>query len=196
MEDIFEKILEKVKGRMGTDHLHGVGHVLRVYYFATKFGEKLHADMDVLKAAALLHDIARPLEDDDPNIDHATLSAEIAKSILEEVGFPKEKIEEVLHAIRSHRFKKGEKPKTLEAKILQDADRLDALGAMGIFRTIYWSGTNKRSVEDTIKHFEEKILKLPELMNTEPGKRMAEERVKIVSEFVQALRAELRRDSR
>jgi len=196
MEDIFEKILEKVKGRMGTDHLHGVGHVLRVYYFATKFGGKLHADMDVLKAAALLHDIARPLEDDDPNIDHATLSAEIAKSILEEVGFPKEKIEEVLHAIRSHRFKKGEKPKTLEAKILQDADRLDALGAMGIFRTIYWSGTNKRSVEDTIKHFEEKILKLPELMNTEPGKRMAEERVKIVSEFVQALRAELRRDSR
>ncbi len=193
-ERFWQSLKDIVEARLKVGSTHSFDHVERVTRFAIYIGEKVGADMDVLKASALLHDIARDLEDENPAIDHAEEGAKMAEKILAELGFPRSKIESVVYAIRVHRFRKGEKPKTIEAQILQDADRLDALGAMGIYRTIYHSGRLGRSVEETVKHFKEKILRLPDFMNTLVAKELARKKVKIVKEFVEALEADMRGD--
>jgi len=93
--------------------------------------------------------------------------------------------------IEVHRFRKGVIPKTLEAKILQDANRLDALGAIGIYRVIVHSCIHKRSIQETIQHFEEKILRLKDFIHTETAKRIAAKKIKIVGDFVKRLKEEI-----
>ena len=134
-----EEILKKAKKyykELETDFSHNFDHFLRVERLAKRIGKDERADLEVLEAASLLFDVARGSEDKGEVEDHAKASAEIARKILNEIGFPQKKIESVCHAIEVHRKSKNKQPDTLEAKILQDADYLDAMGAVDVARVI------------------------------------------------------------
>jgi len=181
---------------------HDKYHVERVYNLATLLAREEKADLDVVKAAVLLHDIARAMEDEDIIDDHSKEGAKMARKILEEVNFPKGKIESVVHCIGVHRFRKGLVPKSLEAKILQDADRLDMLGAMGIARVFTRGGWSNKPIHDpsalpkakydgrsesSVNHIYEKLLKIKDTINTKTARRIAEERHKYVEQFLERL---------
>lgn len=170
---------------------HGFSHVERVFNLCLHIGREEGADLEILALAALLHDIARPLEDVGKVEDHAAEGARIAKRFLLGLGYLPEKAEAVAHAIEAHRFSRGPEPQTLEAKILSDADKLDAIGAIGVARVFMYSGEHGRDIEASLKHFEEKILKLKDLMYTETAKRMAEERHRFTVEFIERIRREI-----
>ncbi len=189
--DVVEEI---VKGVMSSDPVHGYPHVERVKHLALKIASNYpEADKEVIELSALLHDIARNGRGNNAKegFDHALASARVAEVILKALGLPKEKVEAVAHAIEAHSFSAGREPKSLEAKILSDADKLDALGAIGVVRVFMYSATIGRSIKDSIAHFESKILKLPSLMWTPEGKEEARRRVKFVVEFLRELKAEL-----
>lgn len=186
---MIDKIIEFVKERMDSDLSHGFDHVLRVVKFCQIIGKSENAEMKILIPAAYLHDIARPLEEINKSIDHAKLGSQIALDFLKKIDYPY--AYEIAYAIEVHRFSKGIIPKTLEARILQDADKLDAMGAMGIYRTIAYSVSNKNSFEEIVSHFEDKILKLKDLMHTKTAKKMAEARYALVFEFVQSFKEDL-----
>jgi uncharacterized protein len=119
------------------DPVHGFDHVLRVLHMAERIGDELGADLEVLRAAALLHDAAGAAPGPDSGrATHEQASAEFAAGELRREGWPDDRIEQVAHCIRSHRFRSVEAPRTLEAKILYDADKLDVVGAFGVARTI------------------------------------------------------------
>lgn len=119
------------------DPVHGFDHVLRVLRMAEQIGAQLGADLKILRAAALLHDAAgaHPGQPGGRG-DHEQASAEFARKILEEEGWDDGAIRAVEHCIRAHRFRGVDKPQTMEAMILFDADKLDVLGAFGVARTI------------------------------------------------------------
>ena len=120
---------------------HDFSHTKRVLNMCMRIGKKEGADQEILHAAALLHDIAR-VEADSNQACHAELSALRAREILLKTSFPKDKIEDVIHCIGTHRFRSDNPPKTLEAQILYDADKLDAIGAIGICRAYAYCGEN------------------------------------------------------
>nr|MBC7244329.1 HD domain-containing protein [Chloroflexota bacterium] len=121
----------------GVDAAHNFDHVLRVLKLAERICEAEGADMEILRAAVLLHDVARVAEDEGGPC-HAREGAERARAIL--AGHPAEKVEAVAHAIATHRFRDSAIPQTLEARILYDADKLDAIGAIGVARAYAIAG--------------------------------------------------------
>ncbi len=165
---------------------HDDDHVKRVVKLAVYIAEKEGANVEIVQKAAELHDIAR----DKPN--HAIESAKVARDILKRKGYNEDFIEKVVHCIEAHSFSSGIKPKTLEAMVLSDADKLDAIGAIGIARAFMFSGENGRSIEDTLKHFEEKLLKLKDLLYTETAKKLAKERHEFLVKFYEQIRKELK----
>lgn len=177
------------RGFFEREGTHGFSHVKRVLNLCMHIGKQEGADLEVLALAALLHDVARPLESRGIIEDHAREGARIAREFLEKRGYPK--VGEVVHAIETHRFSKKKPPKTLEAKILSDADKLDAIGAIGVARVFMYSGEHGRSMEYSLKHFEEKILKLKDLMHTETARKMALERHRFTAKFVERIRREI-----
>ncbi|MET1124868.1 MAG: HD domain-containing protein [Archaeoglobaceae archaeon] len=164
---------------------HDEGHVRRVVRLARYIALKEGANLEVVTKAAELHDIARESEN------HAKVSAERARLLLKEQGYGSDFVEAVAHAIESHSFSSGCDPRTLEAKVLSDADKLDAMGAIGVARAFMFSGERGRSIEDTLKHFEEKLLKLKDTLHTETAKKLAESRHKFLLEFYRRIREEL-----
>jgi len=200
-----ESLFEKMKQRSGEFYRHAHhsrSHVERVYNLAMRIAKKENADLDVVKASALLHDIARAMEDEGKIEDHATEGAKMARRILGEVNFPDEKIKKVVYCIEVHRFRKNVKTESLEAKILQDADRLDMIGAIGIARVFARGGWQNMPIHDpsippkgrydgrsltSVNHFYEKILKIKDTLNTSTAKVIAEERHKFVEEFLERL---------
>jgi len=219
MDQIFskiKKILEKNKYCPG----HNFDHVLRVYKFCLKLAESENVDFEVLQAAALLHDIGGGREIDDPSgkTDHAVVGAEMAKPILKNLGFSKEKIQHIQDCIISHRYKNNNKPKTLEAKILFDADKLDAIGAIGVAREFVWVGRNnaniykKTNINRYIKNntrggiegrirdktlhspqieFEVKVKFLTKNLHTKKARKIAKERFKFHKDFLARLEKEI-----
>lgn len=200
-DSIFEKIKDRSKQFLKLSH-HDRSHVERVYNLAVRIAEEENGDLDVVKAAALLHDIARAREDKGAIVDHATEGAKMARKILEEVDFPKQKMDKVLYCIETHRFKAGLNAKNLEAKILQDADRLDIIGAIGIARVFTRGGWGNKPIYDpsippkekydgksltSLNHIHEKILKVKNSINTSSAKKIAEQRHKFVEQFVERL---------
>lgn len=143
MEEKFLKIKEIVEKEQYCS-AHQIDHIERVYNLCLHLAEGEDVDLDVLKAAVLLHDIAGAKEMDDStgNTDHAIEGAKMAEPILRELGFSEEKIKHIQDCIISHRYKTKNKPKTLEAKILFDADKLEAVGAIGVARAFSWIGRN------------------------------------------------------
>ncbi len=134
----------------GASPAHDINHVMRVYNLCLGLARyEPTVDLDVLRTAALLHDIARTKEDEDAGalgLDHAILGAEMSAKILRKLGYPKEKIERVKHCIASHRFREENPPRTIGAKILSDADKLDVLGATGIARSFTIGGENGQKI--------------------------------------------------
>jgi len=160
-----------------------------VRFIAVSLADAEGADHDICEAAALLHDIGRgrPAE---PSSGHAAVSAERAKPILERVGCPPEKVPVILSAIAQHSFHQGETPRELEARILQDADRLDAMGAVGIARAFMRAGEQGRSLAAAVDHFHEKLLRLQDQMHTPAARAMAARRHQILVRFLEDLAAE------
>lgn len=206
---IFAELEREAKSFMETHHFggHDFAHILRVKKLCKAIGEKENVDMQVLIASALLHDLGRDHERKNPTIDHAEKSAEIAEKILCKVGFPSKKIPAVVYAIKTHRFSKGVVPSTLEAKILQDADRIDISGAVGIAVTFAFGGVHNskiyelddpfaenRVLDDSryiIDHFQTKLLHLPETMHTKMGREIAEARRRFMQSFIEQFKAEV-----
>jgi len=185
-----------------SDFSHGFTHIQRVLTFCFVIGKKEGGDLETLEAAALLHDIARNQEDSGEIEDHAKEGAKLAEKILKEIGFPEEKIQNVVHCVFVHRSK-GEPPQTIEAKILQDADRLDALGAVDVARVIGSSFQSKefnrpvyidepyvdendghKSAIHYLIHKTVQPKRKPENFNTETGRKIAKERFKFSLEFI------------
>ena len=128
------EILRIIREKL-TCSAHNLDHVMRVYNLClvlAKYEENV--DLEVLVPAALLHDIARVEEigDKTGKIDHAVLGSELAGDILKNMDYDEEKVEKIKHCILAHRYRTGNEPSTIEAKILFDADKLDAIGAVGV----------------------------------------------------------------
>lgn len=164
---------------------HDRGHISRVRRVAVYIATEEGADVEVVAKAAELHDVARGRED------HARVGAEIARRLLHGQGYPPEFIDKVTHCILSHSFSSGITPATLEAKVLSDADKLDAIGAIGIARAFLYSGETGRSLEETQRHFEEKLLRLKDSLYTDTARRLAVERDRFLREFYAQLEQEL-----
>jgi uncharacterized protein len=162
---------------------HGYEHTERVIEICKVLGKALKADMSILIPAAILHDIGRERDN------HAYHSAEIAREILRDLNYPM--IDEIIHAIEVHSFSAGGQAKTLEAQILSDADKLDAIGAIGIYRAAMFSYEHKRPWEDFIEHFQEKLLKLKDLTYTDKAKSLAEGRHQFLKAFLEEFKREI-----
>jgi len=149
--------------------------------------------MRVLGAAALLHDIGRPKEEKTGK-SHAILSGEMSREFLRDTGYEKDEIAEVIDAIRTHRFSENIEPNSLEGEILSDADKLDAMGAIGVFRAIARATLRGLGIPGFLKHAEEKLLKLVDCMYTQEAQRIAQERYDLLHAFVEELKTEIRTD--
>jgi uncharacterized protein len=169
---------------------HTLDHTTRVYNLCMKIGKELDANLRVLGAAALLHDVGRPREDE-TGISHSILSGEMGRGVLSESGFTDIEIDQVVEAIRTHRFSEGLEPYSLEGRILSDADKLDAMGAIGVFRAIAQAESKRGGMEAFLKHADDKLLKLKDLMYTEPSRIEAEKRHKTLEAYVEQLRSEI-----
>ncbi len=175
------------------DDIHGFEHVKRVYNLCLKIGKECDANLYILKIAAFLHDIGRlRVREDGLKQNHAEVSAQMALKFLKkfEKELGKETIERILHAIRAHSFSNNIPPETLEAKVLSDADKLDALGAIGLYRTIGFTVKHRGNLRDVIDHLEKKILNLREQMNLTTSKQVANERHKILYDFYTRIKKE------
>jgi uncharacterized protein len=189
---------------------HDFQHILRVYKNAEMISKQEESvDLDIVLAAALLHDLVVYPKGSSKTINSADDSAEIAKKILLEYkNYPREKIEKVADAIRTHSYSKRLVPETLEGKILQDADRLDAIGAIGIARTFSVGGSENRSLYNptdpfyeserqlddmqwTLDHIKKKLMILKNSMYTKTAKKIAEERTEFMELFLNQLRKEI-----
>ena len=187
----------------GAEAGHDWFHIERVWKLSKKIAEKEGGNLEVIELSALLHDIA------DPKFHNGdeTLALKISKNFLEEIHVEGELIEQVLFVIKNISFKnRAEAPENppLELQIVQDADRLDAIGAIGIARTFNFGGFKnnlmyhpeikpnlgmnkkeyKKSNGTTINHFYEKLLLLKDLMNTETAKKIASERHNFMLQFL------------
>ena len=196
------------------DPVHDFEHVLRVYRMAERLAQAEGADLTIVRAAAWLHDArgSAPGENNGLRAAHHLASAEFAGQVLAHKGWPAEGIAAVQHCIRAHRFRsQDEKPETLEAMGLFDADKLDVLGAIGAARTIAYAALDgEPSYAEPSEHFlqtgeteagephssyHEFLFKLRHVKNrllTSSGKALAEARHAFMVEFYQQLQAEVR----
>ncbi len=184
-------IQELFRGNAGG---HDAEHTLRVYRNTLLIAEKeleKRPGFSVRTAAlaALLHDA------DDHKLFH-TRNNENARRFLEENQVPAEEIEKICAAINAVSFSqnKDRAPETAEGKIVQDADRLDALGAVGIARTFAYGGEHGRPMAESVRHFYDKLLLLKDRMNTETGKALAEKRHAFLEAFLKELLEELQEE--
>ncbi len=176
---------------------HDFSHAERVYRLAMRIAIAEGADLFVVRMAALLHDIGRAEEakNGDAGDIHEELSVRMAGPILDKLGVTADKKQAILHAIATHRHRRGGEPETLEAKCLFDADKLDSLGAVGIARSYLWLGEHGRSVyyppeqyaaidpkdnsaevDSTQREWHIKLKGLKDKMYTATGRKIAQER--------------------
>jgi uncharacterized protein len=192
----------------GRDPAHDFQHIMRVYKNAKLIGQRERADMEILLPAVLLHDIVVYPKGGDKSSRSSDESADLAENILQEYGYSQDKINGISLCIRKHSYSNGLVPASLEGKILQDADRLDALGAIGIARTFSVGGSEKRTfynpndpfcrstraLDDgqwTLDHFQIKLLKLKDLMHTRTAKKIAQQRTKFMVLFIKEMKKEI-----
>ncbi len=122
------------------DGAHDGQHVYRVLFFALDIAQSYEIDLDVLIASALLHDIGRDSQYENNKIDHAVVGSKIAYEFIKKLGWNDEKANHIRKCISTHRYRRSNEPESMEAKILFDADKLDATGTMGIARTLAYKG--------------------------------------------------------
>ena len=217
-EEKHKKILEIVQEKL-TCSAHSLDHVLRVHNLCLLIADdKENVDLEILIPSALLHDIARVEESEDVTgkVDHAALGSEMAEDILMKLGYEEEKISKIKHCIKTHRFRTGNEPKTIEAKILFDADKLDAIGATGIARTFMLAGQfgqrlilnenmdrylksntvengrlKKMSEHTPFMEYELKLKNISKKLYTKKGKELGKERARLMNEYFESLKAEI-----
>lgn len=207
--DLIERTREYVSEILADEpSTHDMSHIERVEDVCMRIREQEGGDELVLRLAALLHDVGI-IKEHEQGGDHAQYSAEIAQEFLTVAGADKDLTEHVTACIRSHRFSSGLEAHTLEARILQDADRIDALGAVGIFRSLVSMGAlramrstigtvKERSMnaynEDPLEGFYEymnnKPFKILERLNSGTAREIARERLKLMHVYLNALQEE------
>ena len=202
------KLFKQVEKRMANnDSAHDFEHVLRVYRNAERICKKEDVESRLVLTAALLHDIVSFRKSDKRSKTSSNKSSTEAKKILQKYNYSEKDVSIIANAIETHSYSKNKTPKTLEGKILQDADRLDALGAIGIARTFAVGGAEKRSFYNTkdafcltrrpddqvwtVDHFYKKLLLLESKMNTKTAKIEAKYRTKIIKKFLNDLKKEI-----
>lgn len=204
-EEQFEGFLDGQSA--DADAAHDRAHVRRVVHSARRLAEEEGAQLDVVVPAAWLHDCVVVPKDSTERPDAATMAAEAAADFLEQEGYPERWIPQIEHAIEAHSFSGTAEPDTLEAKVVQDADRLDALGAIGLARCLMVGGSLGQTLYDpddpfcehrpaddsqfTIDHFFEKLLRLPETMHTAAGREEAEHRASFLRTYLDRLGEEI-----
>ena len=194
-----------------TDPVHDFSHIERVYRMAERLARAEGADLEIVRAAALLHDADGTTPGSDERKEHHLRSAEFAGTILEAEGWPDERIQAVQHCIRAHRYRDDrEPPETIEAKVLFDADKLDVLGAIGAVRatvyaalagTPFYSAPSAQFLEtgneepgELHSAYHEHIFKLRNVekrMYTTTAKALARERCQYLDDFFTQLIAEI-----
>ena len=206
VQDMIIKRVERMLRRR--DPAHDFHHIMRVYKNAEIIGRSEGTDMEVLLPAVLLHDIVVYPKGSAKSSRSSDQSADLAKKILDNYGYSRNKISQICYCIRAHSYSKKVVPTSLEGRILQDADRLDALGAIGIARTFSVSGSENRTfynavdpfcrsgrnLDDkrwTLDHFQTKLLKLEKNMHTETAKKIARERTSFMLLFISQLQNEI-----
>ena len=205
-EELATDLMPHVIGN-ASDASHDLSHLLRVWRNVQKISEVEGGNQEVLVAATLLHDCVDVPKDSPMRSRASRLAAEKATTLLESRGWAKERTALVGHAIEAHSFSAQIAPRTLEAMILQDADRLDAIGYTGIARCFYVSGRLGRALYDpedpdaanrtlndlnfAIDHFKTKLLKLSGSFQTEAGQALAKIRHDVVEDFLSGFLAEV-----
>ncbi len=192
-----------VRATMAADAAHDLAHVRRVVTWARRLGQEEGADLAVVVPAAWLHDGVSLPKDHPDRARASRLAAEAAHAWLRQQGFPEDPLPAVAHAIEAHSFSAGVAPQTVEARVVQDADRLDALGAIGIARLYATAGAlgsalvhpddpvpaepPTRPLDDVrwaTDHFAVKLFRLPATMQTAAGRAEAERRVAVMRDFL------------
>lgn len=188
---LFREALKKIgyKDEPG----HGLEHIFRVLELSLFLWSKEGGDLKKIILSVLFHDI-----DINPKKGHAERSARFAREFLRANGY-EDIADEVARIIEEHSYSAGKTPSSLESAILQDADRLDALGAIGVARVFVYSGSTNRSLYDplsprmggALRHFYEKIVKLADIMNTQTARNIALRRLNLVWEFLRRFEDEI-----
>lgn len=197
-ENLFLAYMESVCQK-NPDPSHDLLHVQRVVALAKTLAQQENASLNIVTPAAYLHDCFFILKTDARRSQASTLSANQALHLLTEWGYPSEYHQGIHHAIQAHSFSANITPKTLEAKIVQDADRLDALGAIGILRCFSFGGLAQRPIycgndpfcdsrepndlSNSLDHFFTKLLKLPEKLHTQAAKEEGQKRLETMKSF-------------
>jgi uncharacterized protein len=192
---------------MKNDSAHDFEHVLRVYKNAQRICKTEKSNTKLVLTAVLLHDIISFRKSDKRSKISSTKSSIEAKKILQKYNYTKKEIKIVTDAIETHSYSKNKTPSTMEGKILQDSDRLDAIGAIGIARAFAVGGLENRLFYDkkdpfclnrkpndqvcTVDHFYKKLLLLESKMNTKTAKIEAKRRTKIIKKYLNDLKKEI-----
>lgn len=191
----------------GTDPAHDLAHIRRVVANARRLAAAEGADPAVVLPAAWLHDCVVLPKDSARRAQASRLAAERAGAFLRQSGYPRAHIPAIEHAITAHSFSAGIPPESLEAKVVQDADRLDALGAIGIARTLLLGGVMGKPLydddeplpqtrapddkENVIDHFYVKLLGLADRMHTAAGRLEGKRRTRLMRLYLNELKREL-----
>ena len=193
------------------DSVHDFDHILRVLALAERLARMENADPEIVRTAALLHDWGRA-EERKTGRNHAEIAAERARDFLRARGAEPDFVEAVVHAIAAHRFRRPPEPQTPEARVLFDADKLDAIGAIGIARAYAYAGatgqrlwaplaeveaSGRRAEDEYADHtpvheFVVKLGRIRERLYTASGRAIAEERHRFMVAFFRRLEAEVR----
>jgi uncharacterized protein len=193
----------------GADAIHDFDHVLRVLALAERMAQAEGADLEIVRTATLLHDVARG-HGDRMTSDHAQAGAEFARKLLSghPRSYPRQRVGAVAHAIAAHRFRTGPVPQTIEAMVLHDADKLDAIGAIGVARAFAYGGHEgqrlwasvptgyeeslaSRSEHTPVHEYVMKLSKIRERLFTDSARQLAKERHDFMVAFFQQLDREV-----
>jgi len=201
------RFVQFIAGQPGSDPAHGLVHLRRVVATAVRLATEEGARIDIVLPAAWLHDCVHVAKDSPDRPLASRLAAAHAISFLQQAGYPSEALPEIAHAIEAHSYSAGIPPRTVEAKVVQDADRLDALGAIGIARCVAVGAALGRSLYEpddpfcerrqpddsgaSVDHFYTKLLKLAGTMQTAAGRREAGRRTAFIHAFIEQLRSEI-----
>lgn len=194
MDDETAQMLAHARAALPASGAHGFDHTLRVVGLAETIGAHEGADMAILIPAAIFHDIARPVEEA-TGAPHEEVGAQMAAACLRSISYPADRIPGILHAIRAHRYSAGVAPETLEARVLSDADNLDAMGAVGIARAFLQAGEMGGGIPDATDHIRAKLINLRDRMYTETAREIAGRRHAFLITFLQTLDEETNPES-
>ena len=190
------------------DPSHDFVHVERVMANCRRIGASVGADLELLLPAAVLHDVVNLPKNHPERLQASQMAAERSHAILVAAGYSEEEIARIREIITEHSYSLGKKPSSIESAVLQDADKLDALGAIGLMRVVtcgarmgssYYEPSEpiaeKRALNDkvfTVDHFFAKLFKLPDLMNTDLARAEAQERAAYMRGFLEQLVSEIK----